>query len=268
MTENVPRRWLRFRLRTLFVILTALCCYLGWQASIVHHRKKVLAEFQGNPAYEFWKADLTEPIASPAYPSSPVARVPLVRRWLGDRAIQRIQFTQHYQGFSETNLARLTKTFPEADISERLMEPCHPGCFPSGTLVRTPRGLCEIQTLREGDVISTIRTNGEASSAAIETIFTTTNRLWRIETDRGTLVTTETQPLCVELGTPRPAGELRPDDTVLQFENGEITAAVVREVAATDRTESVFNLILDGADTFVAGGFVARSKPPGPLAAH
>jgi hypothetical protein len=61
---------------------------------------------------------------------------------------------------------------------------------------------------------------------------------------------------------------LEPGEAILQYRDGSIVPAVVREVSATDRTGKVFNLILDDADVFVAGGFLARSKPPAPLAAQ
>ena len=38
--------------------------------------------------------------------------------------------------------------------------------------------------------------------------------------------------------------------------------AVVREVVDTGRDEPVFNLILGDSAVFVAGGFLARGKPP------
>ena len=148
------------------------------------------------------------------------------------------------------------------------MEPCHPGCFPGGTLVDTPQGPIPIEDLCVGDIVTAIETNGEVMAATIRSVFTTTNRMWEVQTDQGTLTTTETQPLCREAGEPRRAGELQPGDVLLQFDGGQFAPAVVESVAATDRTSRVFNLVLDDADVYVAGGFLARSKPPGELAAQ
>jgi hypothetical protein len=44
------RRWLRFNLRTMFVLLTAVTLWLGWELSIVRQRRLALAELMNNPA--------------------------------------------------------------------------------------------------------------------------------------------------------------------------------------------------------------------------
>jgi hypothetical protein len=265
MSDDSPRRWFRFKLRTLLVFVTLLCVWLGWQASIVHHRKQALAQYRAKGTFEFWEVASG---AAPAYPGTTVASVPLIRRWLGDKPIARVQYVRHARGFSEADLALLQKVFPEAEFTEPLFEPCHPGCFPAGTFVDTPQGTRLIENLQVGDVVTAIDTNGDVGTASIRSVFTTTNRMWNVSTDQGTLATTETQPLCVVGGEPNRAGELRPGDVLLKYGDGQFVPAVVNEVAATDRTSKVFNLILDDADVFVAGGFLARSKPPGALASQ
>jgi hypothetical protein len=252
----------------MFILITLLCVWLGWEASIVHQRKTIVLEHRGNTAFQFWEANKSPEALPLGIPAPHVASIPIVRAWLGDKPIQRILYTPHHPGFSETELVRLGNVFPEAELSERLFEPCHPGCFPGGTLVNTPRGPRPIDELQVGEFVTTFGSNGGTATARVQSIFVTDNRLWEIRTDQGMLLTTETQPLCVTVGTLRRAGELEPGEAILQYRDGSIVPAVVREVSATDRTGKVFNLILDDADVFVAGGFLARSKPPAPLAAH
>ena len=38
----------------------------------------------------------------------------------------------------------------------RPLVPCHPGCFPAGTLILVPGGYRDIETIRAGDVVTTI----------------------------------------------------------------------------------------------------------------
>jgi hypothetical protein len=59
-----------------------------------------------------------------------------------------------------------------------------------------------------------------------------------------------------------PAGELQPGDRVLVRDGGNIHVAQVLRVSPVGTTEDVFNLVLGDSQIFVAGGFLARSKPP------
>ncbi len=42
MTPAPKRRWLRFSLRTLFVVVTVLGCWLGWDLKWVNDRQRAL----------------------------------------------------------------------------------------------------------------------------------------------------------------------------------------------------------------------------------
>ena len=57
MTETKPkRRWFRFSLRTLFVLMTVIGVWLGYQASSVRQRKQLLSRLDsvvhGLPTYK------------------------------------------------------------------------------------------------------------------------------------------------------------------------------------------------------------------------
>ena len=142
------------------------------------------------------------------------------------------------------------------------MEPCHPGCFPAGTLIDTDEGQREIETVVVGDSITTIDESGERFWVQVEKIFITDNQLWRVKTDQGELLTTKTQPLCIATDRVLQVGELKPGDTILRRIDDEIQPAKIIAIEPTDRIEKVFNLILGNSEIFVAGGFLARSKPP------
>jgi len=142
--------------------------------------------------------------------------------------------------------------------------PCHPGCFPAGTLVRVPGGTERIELVRAGDLVTTIGRDGTVSPTAVQTVFTSTNRLFEVRTDLGTVVTTSAQPLCLVAGGFRPAGELKGGDRVWKWHDGRRTAVIVKEVVPTGRTETVYNLIVGESAVFVAGDFLARGKPPAP----
>jgi hypothetical protein len=245
----------------MFIVMTLLCCWLGWEASVVRERQSVRRELGANPAFIFVtvKAWAEAAIGVP----TPKARIPIVRVWLGDEAIQQIGYMPYMPGFSEDAVKRLSRVFPEAQLQEsNPIEPCHPGCFPAGTLVETPGGLCPIERVRPGDLVISISPTGGSAGAEVQAVFTTENRLWKVETEAGALFTTETQPLCLADSRTLAAGKLQPGDEILWCQNGSILPVRVLDVRRTARTEPVFNLVLGDEELFVAGGFVARSKPP------
>jgi hypothetical protein len=111
-------------------------------------------------------------------------------------------------------------------------------------------------------LVTTVLPSGESTATAVQSIFTTKNRLWQIETHGGTIITTETQPLCTTLTEVEAAGNLQRGDSILLCRDGEIQAVEVIQATATTRWETVINLVLGNSEVFVAGGVLARSKPP------
>jgi hypothetical protein len=259
-----PRRWFNFSLRTMFVLVTLLSCWLAWETSVVRHRKAVLDGLKTNGAIRFTTAKAWEERYPGGSPLGRPARISLVRQWLGDEAIQEIQYQSwFYVEFVKVDLAEVKRAFPEAELREGpLPEPCHPGCFPRGTLIETPAGPRPIESIQQGDSIAAFRASGEAFVATVQSVFITENRLWQIETEAGTLITTQTQPLCLATDRTAPAGALMPGDSVLYWVNGEIQPVKVRRVSATNGREKVFNVVLGDRELFIANGFLARSKPP------
>lgn len=139
---------------------------------------------------------------------------------------------------------------------------CHPGCFPARTIVNTPSGPREVQTIRAGDTVTLIEADGRATSGPVVAVFDTCNELVEVRTDGGTLTTTAKQPLCLGSGGCKPAGELASGDVIWRWVNDERKAVTVNEVVATGRHVAVYNLVVGEGKVFVANGFLAKGKPP------
>ena len=262
MFAQFRQLWLRFSLRTLFVVMTVVCCWLGWELSVVRQRQALRKELEGKLHFQFLDAEDYVKQYPPGQLPPKVAHIPLTRTLLGDRAIQSVNYEGWMQGFDEEDVKRLKKVFPEAELREVHPIPCHPGCFPGGTEVDTPQGRRLIETLGKGDVVTAMLPSGQATSATVQSVFVTDNILWRIETDGGELYTTSIQPLCVSLDKILPAGKLQPGDSLVRRQEGEIQIVKVLSVTPTERLVRVFNVVLGDSEIFVANGFLARSKPP------
>lgn len=261
MAGYSKRSWTSFSLRTLLVVVTGLCLYLGWEVNIVRQRKAKLAEFQKTHYIEVTKAaDYAARFPPDAKPDD-VASGYFLWRWLGDEPVQEIGYYPHI--VKAVDLARMKDWFPEAKFVEtRPMEPCHPGCFPWGTLIETAKGRRPVEQIQIGDQVISILRTGEVKKIAVSSIFRTRNKLLEVQTTGGVLLTTPTQPLCVTVSKNIAAGELKCGDEILIWSDGKSSAVRVERVKVTERVEPVINLVLGDCEAFVANGFLARSKPP------
>jgi hypothetical protein len=267
---NLPsRRVFSFSLRSLLVVITLVCVWLAWESSIVRQRQRMLGELRASHAFQITTAKNWAESFPAGNAPQPAARIPWLRRLLGDEAIQEVGYFRHMVGPTTPSVERVAKLFPEAKVQETMLyEPCHPGCFPRGTLVETPSGRRAIETIAAGDEVVAYRQTGEPFTARVQSIFRTENRLWRVTTEAGELMTTETQPLCLASGEDgaayqtRQAGELQAGDAIYKREAGELRAVKVLAVARTSRVENVVNLVLGDCEAFVANEYLARSKPP------
>ena len=124
MSEAPKRRWFRFSLRSLFLVVTALCLWLGWNVNVVRLRRAVLAQVPNDIGVVEWKIatratdrdHLDARIASikdsthcrrHAAPSAG-PRLSLIRRWLGDEPIGVVAL------WNESDFHRISSLFPEA----------------------------------------------------------------------------------------------------------------------------------------------------------
>src|SRR4029450_2554725 len=169
---------------------------------VVRERKRTVTQLQTSPAFQVTTAKTWATIFAGGPPvSQPVATIPVLRRWLGDEAIQEIGYYPSMRRPQDPSVDRLAQMFPEAKVHEVMIlyEPCHPGCFPHGTLVETPRGPRAIGTISVASQVIAYRKTGEQFTARVQSVFNTENRLWRVTTEAGELLTTETQPLCLSM---------------------------------------------------------------------
>ena len=105
-----PRRRFQFRLRTLMIVVTLFCLfvggYVGWQKKIVAERDKMRA---------FDDCEIIIYGDGPGLYGSK-GGIPCFRRWLGDREVNQM-FMSH--SASDDEVERYRVAFPEADVSRR-----------------------------------------------------------------------------------------------------------------------------------------------------
>src|SRR5262245_19175877 len=117
MTAPTPSRRWRFSLRTLFVVVTALCIWIGWNAHQVHERNKLIAFLEGN----------RQELAGSSYVLSIIRResavVPTLWRWLGAREWQHNSGRWPMLASHEFDLDVAKSLLPECEL--RTFSPRH-----------------------------------------------------------------------------------------------------------------------------------------------
>ena len=94
----------RFSLRTLFVVVTAGCVWLGWNVHVTNARKArlKLIEESGSQWYG------NDPLPREIQP----AAIPWIRRLLGDQPVQAIRLVNR----PDTEQREIEALFPEANV--------------------------------------------------------------------------------------------------------------------------------------------------------
>lgn len=100
--SSLLHRLTRFRLRTLLIVVTVLCIYIGWNAAIVRPRVRMLAELER-----------TGGLIKLVPLSDDQQNLSLVRRWLGDQLVT----AKFVNSCTDYELAALTVVFPETKVS-------------------------------------------------------------------------------------------------------------------------------------------------------
>jgi hypothetical protein len=118
------RRWFQYRLRTLFLVMTALCVWLGWESHVVRQRKAALEEIKERNGIVLSLADMRELSAGSGKGNTMAAalswmtrhsRISFVRDWLGDEPIVSIALASKT---SDNDVQRIATLFPEAHIGK------------------------------------------------------------------------------------------------------------------------------------------------------
>lgn len=115
MTANITplRRWFRFRLRTLFVVLTVFCLWIGWEFDSVRKRAYVLREATAGGGKAFSKPAWCQ-FTAPA--PTQIVEFPVWRKWrtwFGDQALGMLVLSNTT---TDSEFERARRAFPEADI--------------------------------------------------------------------------------------------------------------------------------------------------------
>ena len=109
MTVPPKRRWFAFSLRTMFMVVTVACVWLGYNLNWIRQRHKALDWLEASP--ESWYS----PYAGPK--SKLQARAPWSLRMFGERGIVGIGMDrQDFAGPSPYSPATLKELFPEARV--------------------------------------------------------------------------------------------------------------------------------------------------------
>ena len=138
--QPTRRRWFRFSLRTLFVAVTVLCVWLGWNANTVQKRKTLLREIKycarsadrsiGEDELGYAGLETTEasPKWQPFFKSGDYehVRVSAIRRLLGDESCLSLHLPQ---SLDRNAIERAEKAFPEAVLVMKLHESANSYAF-------------------------------------------------------------------------------------------------------------------------------------------
>jgi hypothetical protein len=105
MAQAPNRRWFRYSLRTLFIVVTLFACWLGWNLNKVRQREQVLRQKNITSAGMDW--------ATKQPRQTPPQHFPFSWRLLGE---QPLHILGVHGGLSPDELKRLQALFPEAEI--------------------------------------------------------------------------------------------------------------------------------------------------------
>jgi predicted lipid-binding transport protein (Tim44 family) len=134
------------------------------------------------------------------------------------------------------------------------------GCFPAGTMIRTPAGSAPVERLSIHDRVRTVNTDGRNVDSGVEKLFTTLARVVQVNTDQGVLRTTSDHPVGLPDGTFLEAGRLLPGNNVLVWSGGVLAPATVLETSVSAGKEPVYNLSVGRPHTFIAADFLVHNK--------
>ena len=137
------------------------------------------------------------------------------------------------------------------------------GCFPKGTLIKTPEGTKPIEQIASGDRVIAISENGTPAAVRVSSTHATTSPLVVLQTERGQLITTGEHPLRSATGEFLPAGTIAAGDRLAVWRKGMLKRTTVVDAHPLPKETAVYNLTVEQPNTFVADGFVVHNKGGG-----
>ncbi len=119
MASSSPptRRWFRFSLRTMFVVVTMVAATLGWELHVVRSRQNLLAIIEERHGFAEFPVTAEDRQAvdcgvALALYERPV--VPYWREWLGDAPVE--CFLLPVELFSTDDALNIARNFPESEV--------------------------------------------------------------------------------------------------------------------------------------------------------
>jgi hypothetical protein len=106
------RRWLQTRLRTIFIVVTVVAVWLGWELRFVQNRKTMRRWLNEN---EWGVMAAVNPRDAIVVQDFSNVTIPIWRNWMGDEPIALIALPDHRSKEREQAVRDL---FPEATIAE------------------------------------------------------------------------------------------------------------------------------------------------------
>jgi predicted lipid-binding transport protein (Tim44 family) len=136
------------------------------------------------------------------------------------------------------------------------------GCFPAGTMIKTPGGEKAIEQILPGETAIAIDHDGSPVKAPVTHVYQRRSALLKVTTDAGVLNTTDEHPLLTADGAFAQAGMLKAGDRVMVFRDETLLPATITATEAGEHAQ-VYNLTVDGPHTYIADGFVVHNKGGG-----
>jgi hypothetical protein len=118
MIDTAPkRRWFRFSLLAMFVVVTVFGGWIGRELHVVQNRERLLRLIESRDGQAISWKDHPRFFSDLARPESEWPRLPFWREWLGDTTMLQISIPQKE---GDELLHRLEESFPEAECFLRV----------------------------------------------------------------------------------------------------------------------------------------------------
>jgi hypothetical protein len=133
------------------------------------------------------------------------------------------------------------------------------GCIQMGTRVDTPNGPRDVQDLRQGDTVISLRLRGRPDSIPARIVAIATSRTTRCICLNESLMATPVQPICTPSGWVE-AAALSEGDSVVN-RHGQFVK--ILSVKTVDGYFEIFDLTVDDpAHNYIGGGLLCHNKTP------